>query len=69
MNIEFGTARTVNISKEWDGSMDDGTTFTIRGGWNDWDGYYVDDIEIRGFEGDEKELAKEIQEKFLNEMN
>jgi hypothetical protein len=49
--------------------MDDGTMFTIRGGWNDWDGYYVDDIEIRGFEGDEKELAKEIQEKFLNEMN
>jgi hypothetical protein len=41
--------------------MDDGTMFTIRGGWNDWDGYYVDDIEIRGFEGDEKELAKEIQ--------
>jgi hypothetical protein len=44
MNIEFETA----ISKEWDGSMDDGTTFTIRGGWNDWDGYYVDDIEIGG---------------------
>lgn len=72
MNIDFENARTVNIVKEWDGYLGDSVTFTIRGGWNDFEGYYVDSVDINGFTGsltESNEMEEEIKNKFLDEMN
>lgn len=72
MNIDFENARTVNIVKEWDGYLGDGVTFTIRGGWNDFEGYYVDRVDINGFTGtltESNEMEEEIRNKFLDEMD
>ena len=69
IEIDYKNSKTTNITKQWTGSTSDGIEFIIDGGWNDWDGYYVDSIEILDFEGDEDELVKEIEEKFLKEIN
>jgi hypothetical protein len=72
MNIDFENAKTVNITKMWEGHLEDGTNFTINGGWNDFEGYYVDSIDINGFTGsldESNKLEEEIRNKFLNEMN
>jgi hypothetical protein len=49
---------------------DDGIVFTIDGGWNHFDGYYVESIELEDYEGDnEEELIEQISTEFLNKMN
>jgi hypothetical protein len=69
MFIDFQNAVTLNISKMWEGHLEDGTSFTINGGWNDWDGYYVESVELKDFEGDnEEEIIEEITESFLKEV-
>lgn len=70
MEIDYNNARTINIQKQWDGITDNKVTFTINGGWNDFDGYYVDNVELDDYTGDDHEdIAQEITEVFLNEMN
>jgi hypothetical protein len=70
MKINYDDVRTINIHKAWDGVTDDGIAFTIDGGWNDSDGYYVESIEFEDFEGDnEEELIEQISTEFLNKMN
>ena len=69
MEIDYKNTRTINIAKEWTGTLENGTEFTIEGGWNDWDGYYVEAINLNDFEGDDEEIIKQIEKKFLDEIN
>lgn len=69
MTINYQDARTINIHKNWDGVTDDGVVFTIDGGWNHFDGYYIESIELEEYDGDnEEELIEQISEKFLKEI-
>ena len=69
MKINYEDARTTNIQKNWDGVTNEGIVFTIDGGWNHFDGYYVDSIELENYEGENKEeLIKQITTEFLNEI-
>ncbi len=70
MKINYDDARTINIHKIWDGVTDDGIVFTIDGGWNEFDGYYVESVELEDFKGyNEEELIGQISTEFLNKMN
>jgi hypothetical protein len=70
MKIDYENTRTINIQKQWDGITDDKVTFTINGGWNDFDGHYVDSVELDGYDGDDYDsIIENITEEFLNEMN
>lgn len=69
MTIDYENPQTLNIHKEWYGSTDDGVTFVIDGGWNHFDGYYVESVSFEGDVENEEELSEEITTQFLNEMN
>ena len=47
MTIDYDNSVTINIHKQWDGQTEEGVDFVIDGGWNDFDGYYIDSINFK----------------------
>ena len=69
MTIDYDNSVTINIHKQWDGQTEDGVDFVIDGGWNDFDGYYIDSINFKTEIDNQDELISEITEEFLLNMN
>jgi len=69
MQIDYENPMTINIQKQWMGNTDEEVPFVIYGGWNEFDGYYVDSVEFDGEVENEDELSEQITSEFLNKMN
>lgn len=69
MTIDYDNSVTINIHKQWDGQTEDGVDFVIDGGWNEFDGYYIDSINFKTEIDNQDELISEITEEFLLNMN
>jgi hypothetical protein len=68
MTINFENPTTLTISKMFNGTTEDGRTFTITAQWDEWDDWTVDGIDWDDEEGTEEE-EEEITEKFLEQIN
>lgn len=69
MTIDYDNSVTINIHKQWDGQTEDGVDFVIDGGWNDFDGYYIDSINFKTEIDNQDEIISKITEEFLLNMN
>jgi len=69
MYIDFENPTVVNIHKQWFGQTEDGKSFMIDGGYNEFDGHYVDSVQFDDEVENEDELIEEITTQFLNEIN
>jgi len=65
MKIDYENPVIMNIHKQWDGETDDGIKFVIDGGYNDYDGYYIESIIFTDEIENEDELKKEIESSFF----
>jgi hypothetical protein len=65
MKIDYENPVIMNIHKQWDGETDDGIKFVIDGGYNDYDGYYIESIIFT----DEIENDSTSEIKFDNKSN
>ena len=69
MIIDYENPTVINIHKQWFGQTEDGKTFMIDGGYNEFDGYYVESVEFDDDDVENKdELIEEITNKFLDEI-
>lgn len=69
MIIDYENPSVINVHKQWFGKTEDGKNFIIDGGYNDFDGYYVDSVEFEDVVEDEDVLTEKITTVFLNEVN
>jgi hypothetical protein len=69
MTIDYDNSVTINIHKQWDGQTEEGVDFVIDGGWNDFDGYYIDSINFKNKIDNESGIINKITDEFLLNMN
>jgi hypothetical protein len=69
MTIDYNNSVTINIHKQWDGQTEEGVDFVIDGGWNDFDGYYIDSINFKNKIDNESGVINKITDEFLLNMN
>jgi hypothetical protein len=69
MTIDYDNSVTINIHKQWDGQTEEGVDFVIDGGWNDFDGYYIDSINFKNKIDNEGWVISKITDEFLLNMN
>jgi|688.fasta_scaffold575272_2 hypothetical protein len=69
MTIDYDNSVTINIHKQWDGQTEEGVDFVIDGGWNDFDGYYIDSINFKNKIDNESGVINKITDEFLLNMN
>jgi hypothetical protein len=69
MTIDYDNSVTINIHKQWDGQTEEGVDFVIDGGWNDFDGYYIDSINFKNKIDNEGWVINKITDEFLLNMN
>ena len=68
MEINFETPVTFSVTKKFNGSMEDGRTFTLLAEWNDWDGWSVDSIECDSEDELTEDEEQEISDHFIENM-